>query len=108
MLSLALAQGLLDRNPASHAIMWVALLMGALVAVIVTVEVLDWIRDTAANRRAGVIEAETRADGIRVHPSDTELRGRYADDPGSVSREQRANEPTRHREASRAEWREGR
>lgn len=91
------AQALFERNPASHAIRFIGLLLLVLVAVMVAVEIFDWLRERAANYRANLGAPEEKPNEFPVHEPDTELRHRYHQEiPTVSSREQRANEPKNH------------
>jgi hypothetical protein len=46
-----LAQALQERNPASHAIMWIAFGTLAILFVIARFEIADWLRYRIADRR---------------------------------------------------------
>lgn len=94
MTILAAAQGLTERNPASHAIWVVATITLAALAVMVGIEVFDWVRERIKNRRAGLSAPEEQPEGFHLHEPDTELHHRYEQRlPKVASREQRANEP---------------
>ena len=94
MTLLAAAQGLTERNPASHAIWVVAAITLAALALMVGIEILDWLRERIRNRRAGIHEPEVEPGGFGLHEPDTELHHRYEQKlPKVASREQRANEP---------------
>jgi hypothetical protein len=96
LLHLAL-QGLTERNPASHAIMYVGIVLGGLLVVMVGVEIFDWLRERLANRRAGIDAPDDGPGSVHVRPPESELRHRHSTDVPKVSREQRPNVPTRHR-----------
>jgi len=70
--------------------------MGLLVALIVGVEVVDRVRDWVAKRRSGLSGRMDKPGDLRVRKPDTELRRHYPSEDPKISREQRANEPTRH------------
>ncbi len=83
-------------NPASHGVMWVALILGLVVAVIVLVDVLGWLFARVSRHGSDSGEADGDADDWHVQPPETELRRRHFAGHPKVGRDRPPNEPTTH------------
>lgn len=82
-------------NPASHGVMWVALVFGLVVVVIVLVDVVGWLLARLSRRRGDAAEGEEGSDDWHVRPPESELRRRHFSDHPEVRRDRRPNEPVK-------------
>lgn len=93
--TLLVAPPLTQFNPASHGVMWVALALGLVVAVIVLVDVLGWLLGRLSRRRGDCRETDDGGDW-HVQPPETELRRRHFAGHPKIGRDRPPNEPTTH------------
>lgn len=92
-LSWLMAPGLTERNSASHGVWWVALALGAVLVVIVVLDLVAQLRETLANRHAGIGRPESGSTPFQVHAPDSELRDRHFSKPPRVGRDRKPNDP---------------
>lgn len=114
-LPFTLAQALTERNPASRLTWAVAGLALAVLAIVVAVEVVDWIRESLRRWRGRSQDEGPAGTGAQQEPfpssfqlrePDTELRRRFFSRIAPRRRswsEGRVNEPAAHREPGSAQ-----